>query len=361
MSAPAVAATRTREWEGTAVLAVVLLIGMAGIVAGVVGTAWDVSWHRTEGRDSFWIPPHIWTYTGVTLGGVAALIATLTAMLGRRVRGDALAIGPIRAERGIAIVGIGSALIMASAPFDDMWHNAFGPDVDIWSPPHLAAIAAATLVYLGWALALAPRVLPIAAPLRRVLRLLMFGALVGTAVFAMNFWYFMAVTRDALAYPLLVCATIPLILALGSVVTGERPGATKIALAYTLIALAAIGGLRLAQWLPPAFPPLVLAGAIAVDLVRRRTAHPLAIGAAFAIAFVAADWARVLLFPPPFPGDSPASLDRGTRLMFQYVAQAQARPWASAWPLVAAALGSVASAGSWLAGARIGRLFRPLA
>jgi hypothetical protein len=28
---------------------------------------WDIQWHVRIGRDSFWIAPHLMTYTGVTL------------------------------------------------------------------------------------------------------------------------------------------------------------------------------------------------------------------------------------------------------------------------------------------------------
>jgi hypothetical protein len=213
--------------------AAVFGIGMLGLLLGVVGSAWDVSWHRTIGRDSFWIAPHLFTYTGVTLGGVAALVATVTAMAGRPVRGRALRLGPLRAELGLAIVGLGSAVIIASAPFDDAWHRALGPDVDIWSPPHMTAITAGAVVYLGWATALAPAVFPIAEPVRRTLRLALVGAAIGTAVFAMNFYYFQAVTREAFFYPLLVALAIPALLALGDALTGERYAPMKIAALYT--------------------------------------------------------------------------------------------------------------------------------
>ncbi|HVR89150.1 MAG TPA: hypothetical protein VHG53_06355 [Candidatus Limnocylindria bacterium] len=344
-----------RELNTASIPLLVLLVGMAGLMSGVVGTAWDVSWHRTIGRDSFWILPHVFTYAGAMLNGIAALLATSTAMAGRRVRGRELRIGALRAELGVAFVGIATALIILSAPFDDAWHRAIGPDVDIWSPPHLAAIAASSLIYLGWGTALAPGVFPIGERLRRVLRVAMFGAWAGMAIFATNFYYFMAVTREALFYPVLVCAVIPLVLAAGDVVTGEPYARTKIALWYTGVSLLVIGGLQLEGWRPPAFPPLVVAGAIAVDLLRRRTASPLLLGAAFAIAFVAAEWARMTLFPAPAPTTLVAGPDRGSQLFFQYYGQALARPWLSAWPLAAIAIGTLAAALGSTVGGRLGR------
>jgi hypothetical protein len=353
-----IALPRRAAGSASLVPAAVFGIGMLGLLLGVIGTAWDVSWHRTIGRDSFWIAPHLFTYGGVTLGGVAALLATVTAAAGRPVRGRAMRIGPLRAELGLAIVGLASAVIVASAPFDDAWHRALGPDVDIWSPPHMVAIAAGAVVYVGWATALAPGVFPIAELARRVLRLGLVGAAIGTAVFAMNFYYFQSVTREAFFYPLLLALAIPAILALGDVLTGERWAPTKIAALYTGLALVVYAALELAGWRPPAFPPLVLAGAVAIDVVRRRTASPLAIGVAFCAAVVAAEWLRMTFVPQELPGRQVAGASRATQLFFQYYGQALARPWSSAWPLAAVVVGSVVAAGSWVLGTRAGRLLR---
>src|SRR5438552_12662670 len=42
-----------------------VLLG-ANLLAGW-GLQWDIKWHVLIGRDSFWIPPHLMTYSGVTL------------------------------------------------------------------------------------------------------------------------------------------------------------------------------------------------------------------------------------------------------------------------------------------------------
>ncbi|HEX4348974.1 MAG TPA: hypothetical protein VH251_01235, partial [Verrucomicrobiae bacterium] len=34
-----------------------------------VGIMWDISWHETVGRDSFWTPAHMVIYLGGALGG----------------------------------------------------------------------------------------------------------------------------------------------------------------------------------------------------------------------------------------------------------------------------------------------------
>jgi uncharacterized membrane protein YbhN (UPF0104 family) len=40
---------------------------LAAHLVTVCGTSWDIRWHLLIGRDSFWIPPHLMTYSGVTM------------------------------------------------------------------------------------------------------------------------------------------------------------------------------------------------------------------------------------------------------------------------------------------------------
>src|SRR2546427_10550381 len=108
-----------------------LVIGVAGVFLSWFGAAWDVSWHRVVGRDTFWSVPHLFLYGGVILWGVAGLIATVTAMAGRPVRGREMRIGPFRAELGGALGGLGALTVSLSAPFDDSWHRALGRHVAI--------------------------------------------------------------------------------------------------------------------------------------------------------------------------------------------------------------------------------------
>ena len=85
-----------------------LIVGLVGTLLSWFGSGWDVSWHRIFGRDTFWSTPHLFIYTGVALWGVAAMIATATAMAGRPIRGRALVLGPFRAELGLALIGVGA-------------------------------------------------------------------------------------------------------------------------------------------------------------------------------------------------------------------------------------------------------------
>ena len=337
-----------------------LVLGLTGVALTWFGAAWDVSWHRVIGRDTFWSAPHLFLYAGMLLWGVAALHPTVTAMAGRPVRGRALRLGPLRAELGLALVGLGALAVIGSAPLDEAWHRAFGRDVDIWSPPHLAGVAGSALAFVGWAVAFAPGVFTVPEWLRRFLRALMLANVCAVLVFGMNFYYIMAVTREAFFYPLLVALLLPATLALGVTLVPGRWPVTVVAGTYTIAALATYAALEGGGWRAPAFPPLVIAAAPAIDLLRRRGgawSHPLVLGAVFSTLFVGAELARLSLFSPAVPTAAGGDTDpRLSGLFFQYYAQTVARPWLSLWPLAAAILGAPVAAVSWRAGERIGAL-----
>jgi hypothetical protein len=335
-----------------------LVLGLIGVALTWFGAAWDVSWHRLIGRDTFWSAPHLFLYGGISLWGLAAVVATVTATRGRPVRGRELRVGPIRAELGLALVGIAAAMVIGSAPLDEAWHRMFGRDVDIWSPPHLAGVAGSALAFVGWSVAFAPGVFAIPESLRRFLRALMLANVCAVFVFGMNFYYIMSVTREGFFYPLAVALTIPAGLAFGSTLLGGRYGATVTAVTYTGAAFVTYAILAGGGWLAPAFPPLFVAGAVAIDLARARGgryAHPLVLGAAFVGAFIAAEFVRMTLFPSMPPNGAGGSTDpRATALYYQYYAQALARPWLSFWPLAAVAIGTPLAAASWIVGRRVG-------
>jgi hypothetical protein len=35
----------------------------------ILGLGWDIRWHATFGRDTFWAPPHMLMYSGIALAG----------------------------------------------------------------------------------------------------------------------------------------------------------------------------------------------------------------------------------------------------------------------------------------------------
>src|SRR5271168_4576712 len=44
---------------------------VVSVLSAVVGSAWDISWHETVGRDTFWTPAHMLIYLSGVLAGIA--------------------------------------------------------------------------------------------------------------------------------------------------------------------------------------------------------------------------------------------------------------------------------------------------
>jgi len=106
------------------------------------GVQWDIQWHVLIGRDSFWIPPHLITYAGVT----AAVFLSFGVLFWETWRGtgDVRVLG-LRGSRGFQLAAWGIAVTIIAAPIDDLWHRLFGIDVTLWSPPHLMGIFGAVI------------------------------------------------------------------------------------------------------------------------------------------------------------------------------------------------------------------------
>jgi hypothetical protein len=125
------------------------VIGALTVLAlvGAFGNAWDLFWHLAIGRDSFWIPPHTMMYAAVTLSGLIALAVVLGDTWRRADRLSAM-LG-FRAPLGFFILGLGVLQMLISAPFDDWWHQRYGVDVSVWSPPHLIGFSGAVVMLCG--------------------------------------------------------------------------------------------------------------------------------------------------------------------------------------------------------------------
>jgi len=118
--------------------------GVIAVTSSSLGGAWDVAWHRSIGRDAFLTAPHLMIYA---CGVIAALICGYlifytTFGRSRRMRAESVSVLGFRAPLGAFIAAWGGIAMLTSAPFDNWWHNAYGLDVKIISPPH-------TLLILG--------------------------------------------------------------------------------------------------------------------------------------------------------------------------------------------------------------------
>lgn len=129
-------ASEPREFRLTLAVAVAL----TGLGLALFGVYWDDAWHTDRGRDDFLSPPHLSLYVGV------ALVVGVVIWWTRRSGGRASASGPV----GLAVAG--AVFTLASAPVDEWWHQSFGRDAVLWSPPHLAAVAGTVALGAGVAL-----------------------------------------------------------------------------------------------------------------------------------------------------------------------------------------------------------------
>jgi hypothetical protein len=127
------------------------LAAIFGATCIPIGALWDISWHSTIGRDTFWTPAHIAIHLGGLIPGfTAGWLALRATWFGTEAeRAAAVSLGPFRAPLGAWVIIWGAFAMLLSAPFDDWWHNAYGLDVEILSPPHTVLAAGMYAVTIG--------------------------------------------------------------------------------------------------------------------------------------------------------------------------------------------------------------------
>jgi hypothetical protein len=125
--------------------------GVVAVTCASVGGAWDVSWHRSIGRDSFWTPAHLLIQLCGVLAGIVGLWLIYQCSAGRdsQLRAASVSVLGLRAPLGVFLAGWGGLAMVTSAPFDNWWHNAYGLDVQIVSPPHTVLILGVRAVAVG--------------------------------------------------------------------------------------------------------------------------------------------------------------------------------------------------------------------
>src|SRR6202158_762702 len=123
----------------------------AAVMSSAVGGVWDISWHESIGRDSFWTPAHVLIYLCGVLAGVACgyLILSTTFKNRSPLRAASVSMWGFRGPLGAFICAWGGVAMITSAPFDNWWHAAYGLDVKIISPPHTLLALGMTAIRFG--------------------------------------------------------------------------------------------------------------------------------------------------------------------------------------------------------------------
>lgn len=282
--------------------------------SAIIGAHWDISWHSSIGRDNFWTPAHIAIYLCGAFGGVSSswLIASNTFGFGDSNRAATVSIFGLRAPLGAFLVAWGGIAMLTSAPFDDWWHNAYGLDVKIISPPHVLLIFGFLTVQVGGLMLALGAMNRASVENRRRLELL-FLYLGGLILITVTILILELSTRTLMHTAFFyrtVCLAVPIVLAAMSRATGHRWAATITAAIYTIFLLGFQWILPLfpaepklgpvffptTYFVPPQFPMLLIVPALACDLLwQRMRASSLwlqsALGAVvFLAVFMAAQW-----------------------------------------------------------------------
>jgi hypothetical protein len=149
--APISFASAARVSSRSATVPWYIWVGALAVTSASIGGAWDVSWHRSIGRDSFWTPAHMLIYACGVLAGIVGAWLVLNATFGndQKLRAASVNIFGLRAPLGVFLAGWGGVAMLTSAPFDNWWHNAYGLDVKIVSPPHTLLILGIRAVAVG--------------------------------------------------------------------------------------------------------------------------------------------------------------------------------------------------------------------
>src|ERR1700683_5198166 len=133
--------------------------GLFGVISIVFGLYWDISWHMSVGRDTFWTPAHMAIQLGGVLVALTSVYLILSTTWGHNcaTRAASIQVWGFRGPLGAFLACWGGVVMVASAPFDNWWHNSFGLDVAIVSPPHmvlgvgiLAVAIGALLLLVSW-------------------------------------------------------------------------------------------------------------------------------------------------------------------------------------------------------------------
>ena len=291
--------------------------GVFAITSSAIGGAWDVSWHRSIGRDSFWTPAHMAIYACGLLAGVIGswFIVKCTFLRDPELLAGSVNIFGLRAPLGVFLAGWGGVAMLTSAPFDNWWHNAYGLDVKIVSPPHallilgLRGIATGVMFLILAAMNRAADTQP--ATFRRLQLLFLYVgglAIIGQMFFMQEFTWDVKL-HQAAAY-IAMGIGLPFFFAVFSQASRARWAATSTAAVYTAFIIMEILILPLfpaqpklgpvfnavTHLVPAKFPILILIPAIAMDLLWQRMKHAkpwqiaLVSGVVFIAVLTAVEW-----------------------------------------------------------------------
>ncbi len=278
------------------------------------GLYWDISWHQTIGRDTFWTPAHLLIQFGAILTAASSSLLIFGTTFGRDQAAKRASVNVLgfRGPLGAFICAWGGAAMLISAPFDNWWHDAYGLDVKIISPPHMVLALGIAGILWGGAILILGEMNRAQGKLRKRLEmiLLLSGGLLVTLDMILKL-HDTGRTIMHTAYPYMVASIgLPLWLEAIARASGRRWARTTMAAVYTVgfILLLWIVPLfpgepklgpvyqRVTHMLPLYFPLLIIVPAVALDLLWPRMKswgkwqQAIVAGAAFVVVLMAVQW-----------------------------------------------------------------------
>src|SRR5580704_5831698 len=299
---------------------------LVAIPSEMIGAYWGVALHVSIGRDTFWTPAHLAIQLCAALGGLTSGFLILSTTFSRssaalQRRAASVKIWGFRGPLGAFIAAWGGFAMITSAPFDNWWHNAYGLDVTILSPPHVLLMSGSIAIDIGTLILIGGAMNRSQGDLRAMFRrmfLYVGGIIVMHSCFLITEYTESAALHSATAY-LAVSLAVPLALVGVARASEHRWGNTIIVAIYTAAVLAQLWILPLfaaqpklgpvyqnvAHFIPMAFPLLLIVSGLALDLLWRatKTRKPWLLAAStgmvFSVCFVSLQWpfANFLMSP----------------------------------------------------------------
>jgi hypothetical protein len=284
------------------------------VTATTVGLYWDISWHMSIGRDTFWTPAHLCIHFGAIVAGLSGIYLILSTTFGknRAAPNSSVKVWGFYGPLGTFVSLWGGLTMLASAPFDNWWHNAFGLDVQIISPPHVVLVLGIFTVGLGGLFLVIAEMNRATGEARvKLNRVFLYAGCMLTILLLMLIFEYteQPFMHSAIFYRVLALAMPPVLVGIARS-SSYRWAATKVAAIYFVLWLAALWLVPfvpaqpklgpvytpLTHLVPLRFPLLLIAGAAALDYLLGQTAgktkwlQAAVAGTGFVVVMLAVQW-----------------------------------------------------------------------